>query len=980
MDRRTQPSSETPASVEDRLLDEALAMKPGARAEWLVALEREAPALAARVRALVAELDAGDGFLPPGGALKGVLFGDLRDQLSDEPAPSPSLAVGDEVGPHRIVERIGVGGMGEVYRARDTRLGRDVAVKVLPPHLEGGRQRLARLQREARVLAALNHPNIATIYGLERLGETTALVLELVDGPTLAETLACGPLTVPDAISVARQLVDALEAAHARGIVHRDLKPANVKVAGSGRLRVLDFGIATVLRDETGKAMSPDLPSLATLSLPSGAAIGTAAYMSPEQVRGEAVDQRADVWAFGCVLFEMLTGSRAFTGESTADVMVGVIGREPAFAALPAGTPTPLRALIEQCLQKDPRRRLETIGEARVFLEAAASLSAAPGSTRRSSVPVEARRSSWGTSRVALGLVLGAAVSGSVVWRVMQPAPQPVARLTVPVPSADELVTGALPAVALSPDGTTVVYRARRNGRLQLFRRSLDEAEPRVIPDSVNGMAPFFSPDGAWVGFDRDGVLMKAPAAGGSPVTISDTGGASAAASWGDRGEIVFAPTNGRGLFRVAAAGGDAVALTRIDERRGDVLHTLPDVLPGGRAVVFTVEGERSAMIATVRVDSGEVRLLTEGRQARYVPSGHLLVLRGDAIWAAPFNGDTLELGAEPVPVLRGLDSGGPAHFAVARNGSLVYVPPRDLNPSRDIVWIDRQGGEAPSGVEAQRHLQLSLSPDGTRAVLVIADAGSENLWAHDFARRTLTRLTFDPGVDTAPVWSPDGRTIVFRSDRDGGGLFRVSADGIGKPERLVAARSFLTPYAFTPDGQQLLYTESRSDRDQGIGVLDLRDRRQKTVIDDPSCAELRPALSPDGRWLAYQSNESGEFEVYLRPFPRVDGGKWQASSGGGRSPQWGPGGRELFFFEGETLVRVPITGSQQPVVGSPERLFTATLFGERLGPVYAVSPDGRRFLVIRDNPQRDRVAERRQLLLVQNWVTELAMLAPHRR
>jgi serine/threonine-protein kinase len=568
-----------------------------------------------------------------------------------------------------------------------------------------------------------------------------------------------------------------------------------------------------------------------------------------------------------------------------------------------------------------------------------------------------------------------------VIWGVMRPAPQPVARLTVPVPANDELITGALPAIALSPNGSTIVYRALREGTLQLFRRSLEEAAPHALAGSVNAMAPFFSPDGAWVGFDRDGVLFKVPVDGGPAVRICATGGASVTASWSERGDIVFAPINGLGLFRVSAGGGSPTALTQVDDARGERQHRFPEVLPGGRAAVFSIDRGESALIAAVRLETGQIVPLTEGRQALYAPSGHLLVVRGDTVWAAPFDPERLAMRGEPAPVLRGLDPTGAAHIAMARNGSLLYIPPLDQTPGRAVVWIDRQGRERPSGIAPNRYLRHSLSPDGTRVALVLSDVHGEDIWVHDFPTGAMTRLTFDPAVDTAPVWTPDGRAIVFRSDRERGGLFWISADGTGRPKQLTVARGpFHTPYAVTPDGKGLLYTEFRSYSDQGIGRLDLVSGQAVTIIDDPSYAELRPALSPDGRWLAYQANESGTFEVYLRPFPKVTAGKWRVSTGGGRSPQWEPGGRELFYFEGDSLVRVPVSIGEQPAVGSPQRLFTVKLFGERLGPLYSVAPDGSSFLVMKDDEQRDRVGLRRQLLLVQNWVSELATLVPNSR
>ena len=959
-------------ALEDRWLDEALALPPDARAAWLGARAADGPAAvarAARVKAALAELDADDGFLAPGGALAGPLFHEWRERADEVPDEAPALGAGTVIGAYRTLERIGAGGMGEVYRARDTRLGREVALKVLPAHMGQHPDRVARLRREARVLAALNHPNIGAIYELEEQDGVSLMVLELVEGPTLGERIASGPLPLDEALRIARQLVDALEAAHARGIVHRDLKPGNVKLTPGGLVKVLDFGLAKVLRDEDDDA-GPGPPTLTSL----GVVMGTAAYMSPEQVRGEPVDHRADMWAFGCVLYEMLTGRRAFDGKTNADVLAQVLEQVPPLDRLPAATPAAVRTLLDLCFAREPGGRLGHIGEARRWLGAAGE--PAPAGSTRAVAGVFARRSLWRAWPAVLGLVFGGVISAVVMRSVMRPSPPPVARLNVPVPVTDELVTGALPAVALSPDGRTLVYRARRHGRLQLFKRSLDRADPDPIPGTENAMAPFFSPDGEWLAFDRDGALMRVAVAGGTPVKICDTGGGSSAATWTDRGDVLFAPTAGRGLHRVPASGGTPVTVTRLDEGRGDLYHALPEALPGGDAAVFTIGSRNTAHVAVVQLRTGTVQVLLEGRQARYVPSGHLVFVRDGALWVVPFDVRRLSLGGPPVLVLRGLESTGSAHFALARDGSLLYVPPRDLVPPRRLVWVTREGREEPTGLEPLRYERSSLSPDGTRVAVVITEGGGEDLWVEDLARGTSLRLTFDPGVDTAPVWTPDGRAVVFRSERDGGGLFRVPADGTGRPERLMRSTGPLhTPYAFTADGRTLLYTEFRNYRDQAIGALQLDgDRRATIIVDEPS-AELRPALSPDGRWLAYQSDATGRFEVYVRPYPAVAAGKWQVSAGGGTSPQWAPDGRALFYFDGRAMVRVPTSGTAGFTAGPVHVLFGFAPYAERLGPIYSVSPDGRRFLMLKDDSLRENVAARRQLLLVQNWMSELATL-----
>ncbi len=691
------------ASVErDRLLDEALALPRAERTRFLAAQSDAHPAVVAHVAHALGEVDRDDPFLRPGGALASPLFEPLWHA---EPAtsPGPTLAPGTRVGPYEVLGLLGAGGMGEVYRARDPRLRRDVALKVLPRHVNLVPGRAARLRREARVLAALSHPHVAAVYDLEESDDLLALVMEVVEGETLAGRLSRGVPDMAAAFVIARQVAEGLAAAHDRGIVHCDLKPGNVAFDRDGRVRLLDFGIATAARGD-GEAVDPYASAVHAAPLVQGIA-GTVRYMSPEQLRGEPVDPRTDVWAFGCLCFELVSGAFAFDATSTAGIAACVLEREFDLDRLPRATPAAWRTLIARCLEKDPAHRLPTIRDAIPLIDRAAEQHVHVTDPRRPSPVADvASLVRLRTAPVILGLVLGGAVALGTVWFAtpVRRSP-PVARLAVPVPAGDDLVTEGLPSIALTPDGATLVYRARRDGTLQLFRRTLDQDEPVVIPGSADAAGPFVSPDGAWVGFSRDGHLLRAPLAGGPLVTICACGGGGASASWGDRNTVVFAPTPGDGLYRVPAGGGVATRLTHVDRARGERAHGFPDVLPGERAALFSIITADTSHVALVDIGSRTVTRLIEGRQPRYLPSGYLTWVRGSALWAAPFDAARGVLTGAPHAVLGKLDLTPAAHVAFDRDGSLLYVPAPDVVPPRRLVKEDPAGAT----VAARRQLVL---------------------------------------------------------------------------------------------------------------------------------------------------------------------------------------------------------------------------------------------------------------------------------
>ena len=884
-----------------------------------------------------------------------------------------TLQHGTRFGPYEVIAQIGMGGMGEVYRATDTNLKRAVAIKVLPASVAGDHERLARFQREAEVLASLNHPNIAHIYGLEDADGIKALVMELVEGPTLADRIAQGALPIDEALPIAKQIAEALEAAHEQGIIHRDLKPANIKVRPDGTVKVLDFGLAKAM--EPVGIVSPSISESPTITTPAmtqaGMILGTAAYMSPEQARGKAVDRRADIWAFGCVLYEMLSGQRAFGGEDVTVTLARVVEREPDFDALPLALPPRVRQALRVCLRKDAKQRAGDIRDVRLALEGAFETAltptAAPGPRR------------WHRAALAAtAAASGALLAGAGVWLLTRPAAPGVVRTTIATSGPTALVPNVGDRnVTITPDGSRIVYR----GAGQLLVRALNQFEPTVLGGLGAPRGVFISPDGQWVGFfDGTGQLKKVAITGGPPVTIATNFGADGprGATWGADGTIIFATaTRATGLQRVSAAGGDVTVLTRPDRARGETDHLWPEFLPGGQAVLFTIVpvsgGLDNAHVAALDLATGVFKVVVRGgHHAHYLPTGHLVYGAGETLRAVAFDLDRLQSVGNPVPVLEGVLTAGEGvvNAAVAANGTLVYVPPDSLGTGlRSLVWTTRAGDEEPVPAPPREYESLQLSPDGSRAVIQVNDKGIGDIWVWDFARQTLTRLTFDAENDYDPAWTPDGRRVVF-SRR--GELFWRAADGTGAEERLTTSGGML-PTSFSPDGKQLI-VEQNSD----IKLLTMDGKEHVTPLVETIFSESRPYLSPDGRWLAYQSDESGQNQIYVQPFPDLNAGRWQVSPTGGREPAWSRNGRELFYLDGEgALVTIPI--QTQPVfsAGKPTTLFDAPYFPVTGTRRYEVTADGQRFLFIKDNADQAAVSATPSLVVIQNWQEELKRLVP---
>jgi eukaryotic-like serine/threonine-protein kinase len=861
------------------------------------------------------------------------------------------LSTGTKLGTYEVTSHIGSGGMGEVYQAHDSKLGRNVAIKVLPEQFARDPERLARFQREAKMLAALNHPNIAAIYGLEESGSIHYLVMELVPGETLRERVAGGhPVPVEEALTIAKQIAEALEAAHGseKGIIHRDLKPANVKVTPEGRVKVLDFGLAKAFATDTATEDPSNSPTLSMNPTMHGVIMGTAAYMSPEQARAKPVTKATDIWAFGCVLYELLTGKQAFHGEDVTDILAAVVRAEPDWNRLPEATPPAIRTLLRRCLRKDRRQRLQDATDVRIEIEEAIAAPSGIGSTTspalkgwRRSIPMSIAAS------IAAVLVIAA---GILVW-VLKPAPpsasQIPAHLQIDLPPGDRLSTSNL-NLAVSTDGTELAYVGIHGGVSQLYVRALDAPDAKAIPGTEDAFNPFFSPDGQWVGFFAQGKMKKVPVGGGAPLTICDSG-AGTGASWGPDDTVIFSGgSSTAGLSRVPAAGGQPKILTTPDLSKGEYSHRYPQILPGGKTVLFTSLngfGWDESRIEALRLDTGERRVLIRGgHTGRLLPSGFLVYYRAGALLAVPFDLDRLEAKSNvPVTVTDGvLQNAGAtgAAYAISTAGTLAYI--RAAAGSRQferrLVWVDRQGKTEPLAAPTRAYGSVVLSPDGQRVVANIT-SGTDELWVYDLARGALTQLASKQASSINPVWTPDGRRVAYRSNKAGiWNLYWRPADGSGAEERLITSDHSDTPDSWSPDGRVLAFQEANPTAGIDVWMLSLEGDHKPQLFLRTPFNELAAQFSPDGHWLAYESDESGGYQVYVQPYPGP-GGKWQVSTDGGSKPRWNPKGRELFYSDGDKTMVVDVTTSPTFSATKPRLLYQ--------GPIGVPSPDGQRFLAV---------------------------------
>ena len=890
-----------------------------------------------------------------------------------------ALNAGTNLGPYTVTAQIGAGGMGEVWRARDTRLDRDVALKVLPEAFTSDPDRLARFEREAKVLASLNHPNIGHIYGLEEAEGTKALVLELVEGPTLADRIADGPIPVDEALPIAKQIAEALEAAHEQGIIHRDLKPANVKVKADGTVKVLDFGLAKAFQPEASGASASESPtiSLTAAATQMGMVIGTAAYMSPEQARGKAVDKRTDIWAFGVVLYEMLTGARPFQGEDVSLTLASVMKSDVDVKTLPRDLPTSVRSTLNRCLEKDVSRRIRDIGDVTLAMEGA--FETTPGGVSDDAVAPDLRF--WQRPATGLGLLAGAALmAGLAVWSLTRPVPPQLVRVPILLEPGQVFSYTGRHTVAISPDGSNIAFTA--NGALWL--RPVDQLDATIVPGTeTEARSPFFSPDGQWVGFFADDQLQKASITGGAPVTLCGAENPWGV-SWGVNDAILFGQ-GPEGIWRVPGAGGTPEQIIAVDDNAE--AHG-PQLLPTGSGrewVLFTLlpssfRNWNAAQIVAQSLDTGERRLLIDGgRDGHYVPTGHLVYSLDGGLLAVPFDDDTLEVTGGPVPLVDAVDDAGAAtgaaHFAVAPNGSLVYVPGAGVG--LELVWVDLEGRVEPIGADAHPYTHPRVSPDGGRVAVARTD-GDEDVWIYELGRGTLERLTFTDGEDSSPAWTPDGTRLAMFSTHDGDpGIFWQRADGTGQPERLSTGRH--RPNSWSPDGRHLTFVDVGASIDIGVVELDdADDAATVSILLDSDAIEGNNSVSPDGRWLAFNSDITGAEEVYVRPFPDVESGRTRISLDGGFAPVWQSDGGALFYRDQQAIMRIAVTDGPPSTWGAPEQLFEGSFAYPDPNRQFDVAPDGEHFLMLRSVGSTEVEGSMgAHLILVLNWFEELKERVP---
>jgi serine/threonine protein kinase/Tol biopolymer transport system component len=923
-----------------------------------------------------------------------------------------AFAVGDRLDHFVIMEPLGSGGMGEVYRATDERLGRAVAIKVLSDEFASDAERLARFQREARVLASLNHPNIAHLYGLETVentvGEswkpsrggvssgtgtdagsgpqdikascpTTFIVMELVEGEDLAERLVKDRLSPSETLAIAKQIAEGLDAAHARGIVHRDLKPANIRIATDGTVKILDFGLAKAWRTPTGETNQSESPTLTAEMTFQGTILGTAPYLSPEQAKGQGVDRRADIWAFGCVLYEMLAGHRAFEGGTSTEIMAHILERDPDWSALPTSVPPALRRLLGRCMEKDPNRRLRDAGDLAMALEDLIEDRSGPLPLIQDGEPESSR-----TAKIVPWLIAAVAVAlGITGWMSRSPDQQREApstlRFTEASPVEIDLVRNhhSGSSVAISPDGHFLVWVGATEVGTQLWSRHLDEDESHSVDGTEGGQAPFFSPDGDWIGFWADGKIKKVAVQGGVPQTICEISHVHGP-SWGD-GIIVMGAVGDGSLYTVDPAIGELERI-EIPYRSSYYLADYPRLLLNSRTMLASSRATGS--VDLISLDSGEITtLVNEGANASYLPSGHLVWIQEDDLVAAPLDLEKGALTGEARTVIDGVFTethiGVVSHYAVSDEGTLVYLPGTFERKGASPVWVGLDGTTKSMPIPDDWYQSPRTSPDGQK-ILFGRRSGSQSIWIADSDRGFIGPLTGDEGHDYWAIWTPDGSHVVYNSQRESepANVWIKPADGNTQPRRLTTGEAHLPPAEITRNGQTVLVgSATGADDDLDIHQLTLTDEPTLEPLLATDADESHPSLSPDERWIAYASDVTGNTEVYVQRFPNL-GGTIRISADGGQEPLWSPSGDRLYFrsTDGRRVYAVDVLQGDPPSFGREELLFEGNFDpGPRWGANWDIHPDGNRFLMLQikhgENP--------RDIKVVTNWFNELERLVP---
>jgi serine/threonine protein kinase len=890
-----------------------------------------------------------------------------------------SLNPGTPLGPYEIGAPLGAGGMGEVYRARDTKLGRDVALKVLPATFATDRERMARFRREAQVLASLNHPHIAAIYGLEDSAGIHALVMELVEGPTLADRITLGAIPADEAFPIAREIAGALEAAHERGIIHRDLKPANIKVTPDGNVKVLDFGLAKAIEGDPTSTDIHTSPTITSMTTQPGIILGTAAYMSPEQAKGKSVDRRTDIWAFGCVFFEMLAGKRPFEGETVSDALAAVIRAEPEWSLLPSSTPQAIRKLLQRCLKKDPRQRLQAIGDARIALEedlsgASQDLPSAP----EMRAGVWRRRLPWTVAAAAV--ILAVFFAAKYYTRSPEPLAAIVSQI-VPPPNTRFVFTGINPGPPiLSPDGEWLVFSAvTSDGRQLLWVRPLNSEAAKPLDGTDGATFPFWSADSRSLGFFANGKLNRLDVSGGPPLALCDIA-IGRGGTWGADGTILFTPNVSSPVYRIGASGGTPQQVTTLNGSLNERSHRWAQWLPDNKHFLFfaqrAVVGTGGVYVGSL--DGGAPKLIMQNdSNAVYSLSGYLLFVRQGILMAQRFDARQLRLDGDAVPIVEHVGVNAitsRAILAVSGTGMMVYEAGDPTGDTDQLIWYDRTGKQIEATGTAGLYLEPSVSADSNKLAIssLAGGTGNLNIWVFDLARATKTRLTFPPSSDRQPNWAPDGKAVAFVSNRDGPPhIYLNASDGTGTPTALtVDAASEFAP-RFSPDGRYLLFerlTEQPNSRREIWGVLLSADRKAFPVIQSQYDV-YSPALSPDGKWLAYESRESGRPEICVVPFLHGTG-KWEVSTGGGVLPRWRRDGRELFYISTDNkIMSAEITEQESSLlIGKVQSLFQVNPVPFAGGSNYDVTGDGKKFVVA--SLAASQVSE--PLTVVVNWIALL--------
>jgi len=896
--------------------------------------------------------------------------------------------IGKQLGSYQIVSLVGAGGMGEVYRARDTRLDRTVAIKVLPERLADRADLRERFEREARTIASLNHPHICTLYDVGRQDGTEFLVMEYLEGETLAQRLKKGALPLAQVMQYAIEIADALDKAHRKGITHRDLKPGNIMLTKSGA-KLLDFGLAKLRPGSGARTPLSELPTEKSDVTATGTILGTLQYMAPEQLEGKEADGRTDIFAFGAVVYEMATGKKAFEGKSQASLIAKILETEPApISSLQPMAPPALERVVKRCLAKDPDERWQAARDLEVELKWIVE-----GGSQVGAAPVSGATGAGGLGRRAVITIVGSSmlvglIAALATW-MLKPVPnppKPVSRFTITLPPGQQFeVPENGPVLAVSPDGTHLAYAAQQGGTQQIYLRAMDSLDARPLPGTeiatgaITDAVPFFSPDSQWLGFFLRGKLMKISVNGGPAVTLCENLGVPSGATWSSQGTIILGNGGAGPLLQVPETGGKPQPLTRLE--RGEISHVWPELLPGGNAVLFVADTSGNDIatggIVVQSLGTGERRNLIQGTYGRYANSGHIVYMQAGTLMAVPFDLHQLKISGPAAPIIEGVLQSvraGDAQYAVSSSGSLAYVRGPVQSAQLKMVWVSRSGTEQPLAAPAHAYRDPRLSPDGRRIAAGITEQDSQ-VWLYDLSRETLTRFTFESDNNTAPFWTPDGKRIVYISNKDGPrNLYWQLADGSGGLERLTTSDHVNIPSSWSPDGRMLAYSELGTPDGYDIWVLRLSDRKTQPFL-KTKFNEAAAQFSPDGNWVAYASDESGRNEIYVQPYPGP-GGKWQISTVGGREPLWNRNGRELFYRNGNKMMAVEIALKPSFSAGTPKMLFEGqyqSLPGMST-PNYDVSPDGQRFLMLRAD-QQDISA--RQINVVLNWFEELKRRAP---